>query len=222
MQNVIDILKSQLDDQVVNQLSKDIGAPKDQTVKAIDGVIAALMTGINKNASDNNGMASLMSALDRDHDGSILNDVMGFLNTKGNNQSGALNGAGILKHVLGGNQNQMVDAVSKVSGMDKAKVMTLFISLAPLVMGALGKANKQTGGSNAGGGLMDILMSATKAMNSGNKGGGGMADILGSLLGGQQSPQPTASKSKKPTTNTGNDMLGKAVKGLFDRFLKGK
>lgn len=71
------------------------------------------MTEIIRNVSDNVGIACLMMALGRNHDGSILDDVLGFINSGGDNQSGTFNGAGILKHVLGDNQEQMVDAISK-------------------------------------------------------------------------------------------------------------
>jgi len=56
-----------------------------------------------------------------------------------------LNGSGILNHVLGNNQSNVVDMITKMSGMDKSKAGSLLAMLAPLVMGALGKARNQQG-----------------------------------------------------------------------------
>ena len=55
------------------------------------------------------------------------------------------NGMGILEHVLGGNINNVVQMVSKSSGLDFLKSGQLLKMLAPLVMGTLGKTKKSQG-----------------------------------------------------------------------------
>lgn len=106
-----------------------------------------------------------------------------------------------------------------MSGLDKGKVMSLFISLTPLVMGTLGRAKNQAGGGQ-GGGLMDIIMTANNVLNGGTQ-GGGLAGIFGSILG-QKAHQQSTSNQNQSASNKGNDLLGSAVKGLFNKFLKGK
>ena len=48
-------------------------------------------------------------------------------------------------HVLGGRQTTVESAVSKSSGVDIASVGKIMAMVAPLVMGALGKAKRQQG-----------------------------------------------------------------------------
>ena len=88
--------------------------------------------------------------MEKDHDGSILDDLTGMLTggttTSRNPQlERTLNGAGIIKHVLGDKAGGAIDMISKVSGMDKGNTGSLMNILAPLVMGTLGKAKKQQG-----------------------------------------------------------------------------
>ncbi|HRG66487.1 MAG TPA: DUF937 domain-containing protein, partial [Saprospiraceae bacterium] len=120
-------------------------------------VFSALLSGINKNVADPQGAQSFLSALERDHDGSILDNI-GDLIMGGASAptTPTTNGAGILNHVLGNNQGGIADAIGKMSGLDSGKVTQLLITLAPMVLGMLGKMrnNEQV---NSGGGLIDLI-----------------------------------------------------------------
>jgi hypothetical protein len=97
-----------------------------------------LMSALASNARKPDGAQSLSSALERDHDGGILDDLGGFLSNPG-----SVNGAGILGHVLGGKQPTVEKGVAKSSGLDAGSVAKLLPILAPIVMGALGKKKRQ-------------------------------------------------------------------------------
>lgn len=143
------MLKDQLTPQLVNQMSKEVGGTPQQTQTAAEGIFSTLLGGLSKNAQSESGALGILSALDRDHDGSILDDVMGMLMGGGNAQTAApsaLNGAGIVGHILGGQQNGAVDMIAKMTGLDKSGVGSMMLKLAPLVMGALGKAKQEQGG----------------------------------------------------------------------------
>ena len=164
--NINDLLQGPMRDILIGQVTQQIGIDNpNQANSAVSGVLSTLLGGLAKNASSEAGASSLLNALDRDHDGSIFDDVMGFLggNSPLQNTKTA-NGAGILKHILGDNQNQAVDQISQSSGLDSAKVMQLMTSLAPIVMGFLGKAKNQQS-INSGGGLMDLLGTLTSSSN---------------------------------------------------------
>lgn len=143
--NVIELLQGQLDENLIQQLSRHIGAEStEQTEAAASGIISTLVAGLNKNAATPDGANALVSAIDRDHDGSILEDVAGFLlgNRQTSNPS-TLNGAGILEHILGNKQSNTKDMLGKATGLDAAQIGKLMIALAPMVLAALGKARKQ-------------------------------------------------------------------------------
>ena len=151
------MLQGQLGEGMIEQLAGQIGADKDQTAAAANGVFSALLSGINKNVADPQGAQSFMSALERDHDGSILDNIGDLIMGGASAPSTpTTNGAGILNHVLGNNQGGIADAIGKMSGMDSGKVTQLLITLAPMVLGMLGKMrnNEQV---NSGGGLIDLI-----------------------------------------------------------------
>ncbi len=185
------LLQSQLSDDVLQTLSQQVGAPPTQTASAANGIFAALLGGLAGNAaSSQNGLQSLVMALDRDHDGSILDDLGRILSNIANNDkqaaSGALNGAGILSHILGDRQQEVAQQVSQSSGLSTQQVMRLLPLLAPVVMAVLGRA-RQSGQLDVGDLLQTLLGSAKSAQSR------GYGDLIGSLLSealsGQQGQQ---------------------------------
>lgn len=150
--DLMQVLQGSLSEDMIDQLSQQIGgADKQQTEAAAAGIISTLTGALAKNASSTEGARSLNEALERDHDGSILDDVMGMLggNAQPSNSS-MLNGAGILRHVLGDKQGGAVNMISKLSGLDSNKTGSLMTMLAPVLMGALGKTKREEGLDMAG------------------------------------------------------------------------
>lgn len=134
----------------INTLSQQIGADKNQTTAALQQAVPTLFNAIQNNVS-NGGANGLMAALDRDHDGSVLDDVMGFFQGGGNAQ-----GDGILKHLLGENRGRVENALASNSGANTISISKLLPLIAPVIMGYLGKQKQQTGASDAGG-ITDLI-----------------------------------------------------------------
>jgi len=167
-QQLTNILQGQLSNQMIGQLSQQLGGvDKDQTATAASGIVTTLMGALARNASTPEGAQSLNQALEQDHDGSILDDVVGMVTGSTQPQNSRMvNGAGILKHVLGGKQSGAVDMISKMSGLDQNKTGSLMSMLAPLVMGALGKTKREQGLDT--GGLAEILSGAVSQQKGDN------------------------------------------------------
>lgn len=159
MANLMDLLQSQLSEGMIDQLAQQIGgAQPEQTKAATAGIMNSVMEALAKNASTPEGAASLNNALERDHDGSVLDNLMGMLGGAAQppqQQSRAMNGAGILKHVLGNKQGGIAEMISQVSGLNTNQTGSLMSMLAPMIMGTLGKAKQQQGLDQ--GGLVDML-----------------------------------------------------------------
>ncbi len=134
-------LMQQLGGGGVNEIARSVGLSSSDVGNVLAGAMPAMMAGLTRNAAASGGAEGLLGALDRDHDGSILDDVMGYLGGGGN----LAGGAGILSHVLGGRQANVESAVSKSSGVNLASVTKIMAMVAPLIMGALGKAKRQQG-----------------------------------------------------------------------------
>ncbi len=173
--DLIDLLQSQLSGNVLDQLSNQIGGEKEQTEVATSGIISMLTAALAKNAASPDGASALANALDSDHDGSILDNIGDLLGGNLTNNRAA-NGAGILKHVLGGNQGNAIDAISKMSGLAGDKTGNLMTMLAPIVLGMLGKQKRQNNMDQSG--LSDMLSRSVKSATNQRQEMG----LLGKLL----------------------------------------
>ena len=155
-------------EQFANQLG---GADKQQTADATSGIISMITSALAKNATTPEGAGALASALDRDHDGSILDDLMGYatgsMQQKEGLNTSMINGAGILKHILGGKQSNAIDVISQMSGLQSDKTGNLMAMLAPIVLGMLGKQKRQNNLDQ--GGLSEILNQTIQSESSKRK-----------------------------------------------------
>ena len=165
MADLMDLFQGQMGEMLAKQVANTLGIQdENQAEHAVDSTISTLLNAISRNVSTTDGAQGLAGALDRDHDGSILDDVVGFLSgTKQAENTNMLNGAGILKHVLGGQQNTVVQMLGKLTGLDQSKNGQLLMMLAPVVMGMLGKQKKQNGLDQTG--LADLVVRGTENYN---------------------------------------------------------
>lgn len=148
MSGILDMLGSALGDHTHQQMSQRLGADPNATQSAIQAALPLLLSALSSNAGRQGGAESLLGALQRDNHAGVLDDLAGFLG--GNAAGKAGNGAGILGHLLGDRQTATQQAVSHASGLSGAQTAQLLAMLAPLVMGAVGRMQKQ-GGLDAGG-----------------------------------------------------------------------
>ena len=150
---------------MIDQLSQQLGgADRAKTATAAEGALSTIIGALAKNASSPEGAAGLANALDKDHDGGVLQDLIGMFAgasqtdpTPGNRTT---DGAGILKHILGEKQSGAMDMLSQLSGLSSGQSGNLMAMLAPMVMGMLGKQKKE---SNLGlDGLSSLLNGTVK------------------------------------------------------------
>ena len=121
----------------------------------------------------------------QDHDGSILDDIAGYVQGTSNLSPRMTDGNGILEHVLGSRQPQVQQTLSSQTGLSMSSIAQLLPILAPIVMGMLGRQARQT--STGGGGLGDLgsILGGLLGAGSANA-SGSLADVLGSVLGGNE------------------------------------
>lgn len=120
-------------------LSGQLGAEENQTRSAVDAALPMLLAGLAKNAAQPEGAQALFGALEKKHDGGMLDDLAGFLG-----KADTADGEGILGHVFGNRRATVEQGVGKAAGgMDPAKVARMMSMLAPMVMGYLGRQKRQ-------------------------------------------------------------------------------
>lgn len=135
----------------------------------LGSVLGGLMGGGQQ--SSGGGLGDLIGGMMRQtqgSDGGGLGDLLGGL--LGGKQAGTqdnippqfrktLDGGGILDHVLGSQKEDAAKQVSESSGLSMSKVLPLMATLAPILMGMLGKAKRETGtdAGGLGGALIDMV-----------------------------------------------------------------
>ena len=195
MSSIFDLIKNNLGQQAVEQVTQQVGGNKEATQMAIAAAIPMLISALQKNTKSKSGAESLANALEKDHDGGILGNLGALLGQSSTQSMGEK----ILGHVLGGNQDNVSNKLGKATGLGSTDVTKILANLAPVVLGAVGKAKRE---NNLGAsGLQDLLRQERKtikkaqpnlsflekALDGDGDGDVDLSDILkqgGGLLGG--------------------------------------
>lgn len=194
----LEALLGLLQGQDLGQLAEQVGGNEGQVKNGVMAALPAMLTALSKNTGTEKGAQELNNALEKKHDGSILNNLSGYLSNPD-----LKDGAGILNHLFGSQTSNVANAVSQSSGLDSNGSMKMLQMLAPVLMGMLGQQKKQNNldaegignltsmlasnfGSEAGAsGIMDVVTNLLDA----NKDGNVMDDIMGmvgKLFGGSK------------------------------------
>lgn len=158
MSGIFDLIKSSIGQQAVEQVSRQVGGNQQATQRAIAAAVPMLLSALQKNSQSRSGAESLSRALDKGHDGSILGNLGSLL---GGSQNQSM-GEKILGHVLGSRQNNVSKQLGQATGLGGSDVTKILANLAPVVLGAVGKAKKE---NNLGvSGLQDLLSNERKTI----------------------------------------------------------
>ena len=184
----LEALLGLLQGQDLGQLAEQVGGNEGQVKNGVMAALPAMLTALSKNTGTEKGAQELNNALETKHDGSILNNLSGYLSNPD-----LKDGAGILNHLFGSQTSNVANAVSQSSGLDTNGSMKMLQMLAPVLMGMLGQQKKQNNldakglgnltsmlasnfGSEAG--ASGIMEAVTNLLDA-NKDGNVMDDIMG-------------------------------------------
>ena len=161
-----ELLNSAIGQSIVRNVAGQLGVNENQASSAVNMAIPAILAGMTRNARSQDGAVSLNNALEKKHDGSLLENLSGML--QGHTSELQSDGDGILGHVFGNNRTAVEQGIAQKSGVSLSKIGPLLAIVAPIVMAYLGKEKRQT-----------------------NTGAGGLGDLLGGLLGGATQQRST-------------------------------
>ncbi len=189
------VVKQTMNDDTVRQVSTMLGTDEATARRSMAVALPTLLAGLSQEAATPQGAEALDRALARDHDGSVLDDIPGYVARGGN----VADGRKILGHVLGSQQAELETRLGQKTGLQADQVGLLLAALAPLVLGALGKQKQE---ENLGPqGLSDLL------------GGGSMGGLLGTILGsGMLGGGPS---STQQSSQGSGGLLGGLLGSLF-------
>ena len=177
-----------LQGQDLGNLASQVGGNEGEVKNGVMAALPAMLAALGKNAGTEKGAEELNNALEKKHDGSILDNLSGYLSNPD-----LKDGAGILNHLFGNQTSNVANAVSQSSGLDTNGSMKMLQMLAPILMGMLGQQKKQNNldakglgnltsmlasnfGSEAG--ASGIMEAVTNLLDA-NKDGNVMDDIMG-------------------------------------------
>lgn len=196
--SLIDLITGNAGNQVAEQAENKFGVNKNQIIALLAVAAPLVISYLRKKSQDANEAEALNNALDRDHDGSILNDVSQV-------EARQQEGGSILDHIFGGQKAQVENSLSENTGISMDKIGPILSMLAPVIMGYIGR-EKQANGVNSGGlgdllgGILGGAQNQAQAQPSNP-----LNDILGQVLGGSTQQQSSG--------NPLNDILGQVLGG---------
>ena len=184
----LEALLGLLQGQDLGNLASQVGGNEGEVKNGVMAALPAMLAALGKNAGTEKGAEELNNALEKKHDGSILDNLSGYLSNPD-----LKDGAGILNHLFGNQTSNVANAVSQSSGLDTNGSMKMLQMLAPILMGMLGQQKKQNNldakglgnltsmlasnfGSEAG--ASGIMEAVTNLLDA-NKDGNVMDDIMG-------------------------------------------
>ena len=174
-----ELLNSAIGQSIVRNVAGQLGVNENQASSAVNMAIPAILAGMTRNARSQDGAVSLNNALEKKHDGSLLENLSGML--QGHTSELQSDGDGILGHVFGNNRTAVEQGIAQKSGVSLSKIGPLLAIVAPIVMAYLGKEKRQT--NTGAGGLGDLLGGLLGgATQQRSTTGGGLMDMLGGIL----------------------------------------
>jgi len=172
MNAITQIITQQLTGRAVSTIAQRFGINETAANAAVQIGVPLILTALARNASQPQGAQDLHQAINNDHDGSILDNLMGYLN---NPQTA--NGAGILNHVFGGNQPTVANNLAQATGLDQNSANGVLETLAPLVMGAVGQKQQQNSLDAS-----DLSQMLNSQQQQAQENAPGVMGMLGSML----------------------------------------
>ena len=171
--SLIDLVRQQIGQSDIANISQELGADPASTEQAIDNALPMMIGGMAHMAQQPGGEGAIQGAMSAANSAEGLGGLGGMLG------GGGL--GGILGSILGQHNNTVQDGVQKSSGFDSGKAGKLLILLAPFVLRALAKHRQSAPQDDGGlaGGLQQEAQNAQ--VNAPPHVGGVLGQILGRL-----------------------------------------
>jgi hypothetical protein len=180
--NILDVILNAQDGAAVQQLGRQFGLQPEQAQSALSSLVPALAAGLQQNATREDGLAGLTSALSSGRHQRYLDDPSALTDA-----STIEDGNGILGHVLGSKDasRQVAQRASETTGIDAGILKRMLPVVAAMAMGGLSRQGVSLAGA-APGGLLGML---TPLVDQNRDGSvlDDVAGLAGRLFGGRGS-----------------------------------
>lgn len=175
--NMIELLKSSFNDELIGQMGKFVNEEPAKTKSALGAIFPALLGVLINKGSSAQGSSEILGMITRGGFGAdTLKDLAGSLMSGGDSAKGLLNtGMNLLNGIFGGKTSSVTELISNSSGVSRNSASSLLALAVPAVLGLLGK-EVQGSRLNASG-LMSLLAGQADFVK--NLAPAGLASALG-------------------------------------------
>ena len=185
--SLLDIVQQHLGPDEIQQISQHLGTDPATTTNAIQAALPMIVGSMAHTAQQPGGASAIQDAVAQHGAGGILGSLgslggLGGLADMIGGGSSSSGAGGLLGSILGQHTATVQNGVQTASGLDAAKVKSLLVLLAPIVMTALAQHHATQSASGASGGLGSILQQAASAAQQNNS-SSPIGGVLGQILG---------------------------------------
>ena len=204
------LLKLLMSNSSLTATSNKTGISKELIKKLLPLAIPLLIKYMTRNAAQQGGAASLLSALTQHTSNRSMEDQI--------NEVDSEDGSKIIGHILGDDKDEVAERLAKQSGLSKVAVLAILAAIAPSILNALSAANQtqvqqQQAAAAANNSVGDFsslmnLFGGQQQVQQPVQQPQSTLGLLGSLLGGQQ---PVQQPVQQPQSGLG--LLGSLLGG---------
>lgn len=175
--NLTDLVTGGVGSKAISAIAKMLNVSETKAKWIVAAAVPLMVAALNYNAKKGKDREeSINSALQTKHDGGIFDHLSDFLG-----QGPSEDENKIVNHMFGRNTDMVKETLAQKTGVSSGQIAGVLATLAPIVMGYLGKQKQSTDG-----GLGDILGGLVGG-SSNSAGGGLLGSVLGGILGGGSS-----------------------------------
>jgi len=152
--NLVDLIKSELGDVVIDQVTNLLGESKENTENAVNGAVSGILESLVSSSEKEGGAATLVNTLGGMDDG-LLGNFASML-SGGNHSSLIGTGTKLLGSLIGnGTISKIATAIAGFSGIQSKSATSLIGLVAPLILGVIRK--KMSSDNLDSNGLLSML-----------------------------------------------------------------
>lgn len=141
MDSIQNMIKQKMTEAVLGKIAGQFGLDASKASGLVSMALPMLLGGLGRNAQSKDGAMALSNALEGRHDGSILDHLQDAIGSQAEQDDGQK----IVGHIFGDKLGSMTEVLGKSSGTDPDVAGKVLSSLAPVVLGQLGKSKREQG-----------------------------------------------------------------------------
>ena len=134
--SLLDLITGSTGNQVAQDAENKFGISKGQMITLAAVAVPLIVMYLKNKSEDADEAESLNNALDKDHNGSILNNPSQALEKESEGNS-------ILDHIFGSKKSAVESSLASQTGISMSTIGPLLATLAPIVMGYIGKQKQE-------------------------------------------------------------------------------